>query len=82
VRDEEIRQMIAARNARRVRRGENPVDVESELSRLTAPPSVDPGLEAEVRSLVLARNARRERRGQAPLDVEAEVSRQIAELSG
>jgi hypothetical protein len=81
VADEEIRQMLTARNARREARGEAPLDIEAELARLTTP-MVDPELEAEVRSLVIARNARRERRGEAPLDVEAEVQRQIAELGG
>ena len=79
-RDDEIRQMIAASNERRERRGEAPLDVEDELRRLTAPVA-DPGLEAEVRQLVIARNERRERRGEAPLDVEAEVARQLRELS-
>jgi hypothetical protein len=78
-RDDEIRQMLAARNERRARRGEAPLDVEAELARLTAP-AVDPGLEAEVRQLVIARNERRERRGQPPLDVEAEVARQLRQL--
>ena len=36
-RDEDIRSMLEARNARRIRRGEAPIDVEHELSRLTAP---------------------------------------------
>jgi len=78
-RDDEIRQMLAARNERRARRGEAPLDIEAELARLTAP-AVDPALEAEVRSLVIARNERRERRGQPPLDVEEEVARQLREL--
>src|SRR3954451_1529983 len=84
-RDDEIRQMLDARNARRQRRGEAPLDVEAELARLTAPGVAEPGrppvtarfvapgLEAEVRQLVIARNDRRERRGQPPLDVEEEV---------
>src|SRR3954454_15121753 len=79
-RDDEIRQMLDARNERRARRGEAPLDVEAELARLTAP-AVDPGLEAEVRQLVIARNERRERRGQPPLDVEEEVARQLRELT-
>lgn len=80
-RDEEIRQMLAARNERRARRGQEPLDVEAELVRLTAAPVVaDPALVAEVRSLVIARNERRARRGQEPLDVEAEVQRQLREL--
>lgn len=78
-RDEEIRQMLEARNARRARRGEPPVDVEAELARLTAP-AVDAGLRDEVRQLVIARNHRLSRRGEAPLDVEAEVEREIAGL--
>jgi hypothetical protein len=80
VRDAEIRQMLLARNERRARRGDPPVDVDAELARLTAP-EADPALEAEVRSLVIARNERRARRGQPPLDVEAEVRRQLADLS-
>ena len=79
-RDEEIRQLLVARNDRRVRRGEAPVDVEAELARLTGP-GVDPGLRAEIRALVIARNERRARRGEEPLDVDAEVERQIRNLS-
>lgn len=79
-RDEEIRQMLQARNARRRRRGEPELDVESELGRLTAPP-VDDELRGEIRDLVLARNHRRARQGKPPLDVEAEIERQIAELT-
>ena len=78
-RDAEIRQMLAARNARRAARGEAPLDIEEELARLTKP-AFDPALEAEVRSLVIARNERRMRKGQEPLDVEAEVERQLREL--
>jgi len=79
-RDTEIRQMLEARNTRRVRRGEAPVDVEAELRRLTAP-IVDDELRGEIRDLVVARNHRRVRRGEAPLDVEAEVEREIANLA-
>jgi hypothetical protein len=82
VADEEIRQMLTARNARREARGEAPVDIEEELARLKAPSIVDPQLEAEIRALVVARNERRERQGRPPLDVEAEVRRQIEEFSG
>jgi len=78
-RDDEIRQMLTARNERRARRGEEPLDIEAELARLTKP-AVDPGLELEVRQLVIARNERRERRGQPPLDVDEEVARQLREL--
>jgi hypothetical protein len=80
-RDAEIRQLLEARNARRARRGEPPIDVEQELARLTAP-AVDPALREEIRQLVVARNHRRARAGKPPLDVEAEIEREIAELSG
>lgn len=80
-RDEEIRQMLGARNARRAARGEAPLDIDDEIARLTAPAS-DPALMAEIRSLVEAKNERRARRGQPALDVEAEVQRQIRDLSG
>jgi divalent metal cation (Fe/Co/Zn/Cd) transporter len=78
-REEEIRQMLEARNARRRRRGEAPIDVEAEMRRLTAP-QVDPELRQEIRHLVTARNYRRVRAGKPPLDVEAEVEREIARL--
>jgi len=80
-RDDEIRQMLEARNARHAARGESQVDVEDELARLTAP-AVDPELRAEVRELVIARNARREAKGEPPLDVDAEVERQLREFGG
>ncbi len=79
-RDEEIRQMLDARNARRRRRGEPELDVETELSRLTVP-AVDDELRAEIRDLVMARNHRRSRQGKPALDVDAEIQRQIAALS-
>jgi hypothetical protein len=78
-RDEEIRQLLAARNEHRARRGEPPLDVEEELRRLTAP-TVDAALRDEIRQLVVARNERRARAGKEPLDVEAEVERQVREL--
>ena len=80
-RDEEIRQMLEARNARRRRRGEAELDIDAELGRLP-PPAVDDDLRAEIRDLVIARNHRRARQGKPPLDVEAEIERQIAALSG
>ena len=83
-RDDEIRQMLEARNARRAARGEATVDVEQELRDLTRPsPAVqDPEILEEVRTLVEARNARRIARGQEPLDVEAEIERQLRDLPG
>ena len=78
-RDEEIRQMLEARNARRARRGEPPLDVEQELAKLTAP-QIDPELRSEIRDLVIARNYRRARAGKPPLDVEAEIEREIQQF--
>jgi hypothetical protein len=78
-RDEEIRQMLEARNARRIRQGREPIDVEAEMAAL-ARPVVDPALAGEVRDLVVARNARRVRQGKEPLDVEAEVQRRLRDL--
>ncbi len=79
-RDEEIRQMLEARNARRARRGEAPVDVDTELAALDRP-AADPALRDEIRDLVVARNARRVRAGKPPLDVDAEVQRRIRDLT-
>ncbi|HEY4826873.1 MAG TPA: hypothetical protein VIH85_08895 [Solirubrobacteraceae bacterium] len=78
-RDAEIRQLLEARNERRARRGEAPIDIEQEFARLTAP-AVDPELREEIRQLVVARNHRRERAGKPPLDVEAEIEREISAL--
>ena len=78
---EEIRQMVEAKSARRVARGEEPLDVEAEITALTsAPAAPDPGLRDEVRQLVVARNERRVRQGKEPLDVEAETDRQLRSL--
>ncbi len=79
-RDTEIRQLLEARNARRRRRGEAEIDVEQELSRLTAP-AIDAELREEIRQLVIARNHRRARQGKPPLDVEAEIRREIDALN-
>jgi hypothetical protein len=79
-REAEIRQMLEARNARRVRQGKEPLDVDAELSALIRP-AADPGLVVEIRQLVEARNARRIRRGEEPLDVEEEVARRLRDLA-
>lgn len=81
--DEEIRQMVEARNVRRAARGQAPLDVDDEIAALTrsaAPANADPALREEVRQLVAARNERRARQGKPPLDVESEVDRQLREL--
>jgi hypothetical protein len=82
VRDDEIRQMLQARNERRARRGQPPLDIEAELAALVRGPALaaDPALVAEVRDLVIARNERRVRMGKEPLDVESEVARQLRDL--
>lgn len=80
-RDTEIRQLLEARNHRRQRRGEAPIDVELELRKLTAP-AIDAELRGEIRDLVIARNHRRARTGKPPLDVEAEIEREILGLHG
>jgi hypothetical protein len=80
---EEIRQMLEAKSARREARGEAPLDVEAELAALgRAEPAGDPTLREEVRQLVVARNERRARQGKKPLDVEAEVERELRDLRG
>jgi len=78
-RDEEIRQLLTARNARHTARGGEIVDVEAELARLTAP-SMDAALVEEIREFVIKRNERRIARGQDPLDVDAEVRRRVREM--
>ena len=82
-REEDIRQMLEARNARRLAQGRPTVDVEQELADLTRPAAAsDPEILEEVRTLVQARNARRIARGQEPLDERAEIERQLRDLPG
>jgi hypothetical protein len=80
----EARQMLEAKSYRRQQRGEAPLDVEAEVTRLldSSPPqpAIDEKLRAEVRQLVVARNERRMRRGEEPLEVEAEIERQLRDL--
>ena len=83
----EARQMLEAKSYRRLQRGETPLDVEAEMTRLLEPETpklADLGekLRAEVRQLVVARNERRMRAGKEPLDVEEEVERQVADFIG
>ena len=83
-REQEVRQMLSARNERLLRAGRPPLDLDAELARLLAPSGEraedDPELLEEVRQLVNARNERRLRAGLEPLDVEAEVARTLDEL--
>lgn len=82
--EREVRQMLSARSARMVARGEPALDLDAEVARLLAPAEGasghDAGLEQEVRELVTAKNERRARRGLEPLDVAAEVQRTLQEL--
>ena len=82
--DMELRQLLEAKAARAEARGEEPIDVETELARLTerGPAPADPGLRAEVRDMVIASNERRARRGQPLLDVEAEIERRLRDAGG
>ena len=78
----ETRQMLEAKSALRVARGETPLDIDAEYAALTqpAPGGRDEALRDEVRQLVIASNERRMRRGEEPLDVEQEVDRQLRDL--
>jgi hypothetical protein len=85
----EVRQMLEAKANRLQRRGEAPIDVEAETTRLLkpeSPPSTGSRqheeLRTEVRQLVVGRNERRMRKGLQPLDVEAETERQLADFIG
>ena len=80
-RDDEIRQMLVAKNARRSARGEAEQDVETELAELTRP-VMDAALLQEIRDMVVARNRRRVAKGREPLDVESEVERQVRDFGG
>jgi hypothetical protein len=78
----ETRQMLEAKSALRVARGEAPLDIDAEYAALTRPgvSGRDEALRDEVRQLVIAKNERRARRGEPPLDVEEEVDRQLRDL--
>lgn len=84
-RETEIRQLVQARHDRQTARGEEPVDVDAEVSRLLTLDSEtipeehagEAALREEVRQLVIARNDRRLARGEPPLDVEHEIERQL-----
>jgi hypothetical protein len=80
-REDDIRQMLEARNELRRRHGRQPVDVEAELRALDRA-AADPELEAEIRAHVVARSERLERQGSEPLDVDAEVARRLRGLGG
>jgi hypothetical protein len=86
----EVRLMLEAKSRRLRRRGEEPLDVEAETTRLLSPAveapdramGQDAELRAEVRQLVVSRNERRMRQGLKPLAVEAETERQLEDFVG
>jgi hypothetical protein len=80
--EREIRQMLSARSARMVKKGEPALDLDAEVAKLLTPQQGghDAGLVDEVRQLVAAKNERRARQGLEPLDVATEVERTLAEL--
>lgn len=82
--DEELRQLLEAKAARAEARGEQPIDVERELARLSgqAATATDPALRAEVRDMVIGSNERRARRGQPLLDVDEEIERRLRDAGG
>jgi len=81
--DMELRQLLEAKAARAEARGEEPIDVEVELARLSGQaPAPDPALRAEVRDMVIASNERRARRGQPLLDVDEEIERRLRDAGG
>jgi hypothetical protein len=81
--DMELRQLLEAKAARAVARGEEPIDVDVELARMRELMSgADPELRAEVRDIVIASNERRARRGQPLLDVDAEIERRLQDAGG
>ena len=93
--EEELRQLVEAKAYRQARRGERPLDVDSEIERLlhgeepaapgpVAPqPDEDPELaqiRAEIRQVAIAKNEARIRRGEEPLDLDVEVQRMLDEF--
>lgn len=76
MRDDDVRQMLEARNRRRVARGEAPADIDAEMRELLdgqKDQPLDAEVLAEVESMVNARRARRRRKGQPEGDFQAEV---------
>jgi hypothetical protein len=80
VRDEEIRQLMEARNAVRASRGRPPIDIDAKIATF-ARSAADPEIVEEVRVLVELRNRRLVREGKPELDVQAEIERQLRDLT-
>lgn len=84
MRDDDVRQMLEARNRRRIARGEAPADVDAEMRELldgTRDERVDAEILAEVEAMVHARRARRRRKGQPEGDFQSEVDELLRSVS-
>lgn len=84
MREDDVRQMLEARNQRRIARGESPGDVDAELRDLLAPQqdrALDGEVLAEVQAIVSARQARRRRRGRPEGDFDAEVDELVRSIA-
>ncbi|WP_026912878.1 hypothetical protein [Patulibacter minatonensis] len=84
MREDDVRQMLEARNRRRIARGESPQDIDAELRDLLSAPAEpvdDAEVRAEVEAMVAARHARRRRRGRPEGDFAAEVEELLGRIS-
>jgi hypothetical protein len=84
MREDEVRQMLEARNRRRIARGESPGDIDAEMRDLlqaSRTTDVDTEVRAEVEAIVVARQARRRRKGQPEGDFQAEVDELIRSIA-
>ncbi|MDO9410704.1 hypothetical protein [Patulibacter sp.] len=84
MREDEVRQMLEARNRRRIARGETPGDIDAEMRDLLSASrrtDVDTEVRAEVEAIVGARQARRRRKGQPEGDFQAEVDELIRSIA-
>jgi hypothetical protein len=84
MREDDVRQMLEARNQRRIARGEAPADIDAEMRDLLSSPqakAVDSEVRAEVEAIVGARQARRRRRGRPEGDFQAEVDELLRSIA-
>lgn len=84
MREDDVRQMLEARNKRRIARGESPADIDAELRELLSQPaevSTDAEIRAEVEAIITARHARRRRRGRPVGDFDTEVEELLRTIS-
>jgi hypothetical protein len=84
MREDDVRQMLEARNRRRIARGETPADIDAEMRELLDAPKdkgVDGEVRGEVEAIVAARQARRRRKGKPEGDFQAEVDELIRSIA-